>query len=60
MCQKCFKERHFDLLLTEEENKKTHYVLIRFLNTFMYDHKLHVEETFFIIIACKLLAQNEC
>ena len=30
MCQKCFKERHFDLLLTEGENKKN----IMFLSDF--------------------------
>ena len=36
--KKCYEEKHADLLLTGEEEKR-HYVLIKDFNTFMYDHK---------------------
>ena len=37
---KCFEDKHVDLLLIDEEEKK-HYVLIKDFNTFMYDYTLH-------------------
>ena len=40
MLHKCFEEKHVDLLLIGEENKK-HHVLIKDFNTFMYDHTLY-------------------
>ena len=36
----CCEDKHVDLLLTGEGQKK-HYVLIKDFNTFMYDHTLH-------------------
>ena len=39
MCQKIFSKKHVDLLLIEEKNKQQ-YVLIKDLNTLMYDHTL--------------------
>ena len=33
-------KKHVDLLLTREEGKR-HYVLIKYFNTFRYDHTLH-------------------
>ena len=38
--KKCCEEKHVDLLLIKEEEKR-HYVLIEDFNTFMYDHSLH-------------------
>ena len=38
--KKCFVEKDVDLILIGEEGK-THYVLIKDLITFMYDHRLH-------------------
>ena len=38
--KRCCKEKHVDLLLTEEKDKR-HYVLIKDFNTFMYNHTLH-------------------
>ena len=38
--KKCFEERHVDLLLLGEEARR-HYVFIKDINTFMYDHTLH-------------------
>ena len=38
--KKCFEEKHVDLSLKREEVKKQ-YVLIKDLNTFMYDHRLY-------------------
>ena len=37
--KKCCEEKHVDLLLIEEGEKK--YVLIKCFNTFMYNHSLH-------------------
>ena len=34
------EDKHIDLLLIGEKSKR-HYVLIKDLNTFMYDHTLH-------------------
>ena len=34
------RKKHVDLLLMGEEGKR-HYVLIKYFNTFMYDHALH-------------------
>ena len=36
----CFEDKHIDLLLIGEGEKK-HYVLIKYFNTFMYNHTLH-------------------
>ena len=44
--KKCCEEKHVDLLLTEEERKR-HYVLIKYFNTFMYDHTLHCRRKHF-------------
>ena len=38
--KKCFEEKHVDLLLIEEKDKK-YYVLVKDFNTFLYDHTLH-------------------
>ena len=40
MCQEILSNIFFDLLLTEEKNKR-HYLLIKDFNTFMYDYALH-------------------
>ena len=40
--KKCCQEKHVDLLLIEETEKK-HYVLIKDFNTFLNDHLLHRE-----------------
>ena len=40
MSKKCCEDKHVDLLLIGEEEKK-HYVLIKDFNSFMYDHTLH-------------------
>ena len=57
MYQKKCEEKHVDLLLIEEEWKR-HYVLIKDLNTFMYD-TLHHEKKYFAIIVYKLLVQKK-
>ena len=38
--KKCCEDKHVDLLLIGEEEKK-HYVLMIEFNTLMYDHILH-------------------
>ena len=38
--KKCSEEKHVDLLLIEEKEKR-HYAFIKDFNTFMYDHFLH-------------------
>ena len=50
--KKCCEDKHVDLLLGEGEKK--HYVLIKDLNTFMYDHTLHHGKNIFVVIVCKL------
>ena len=40
--KKCCDDKHVDLLLIGE-GEKTHYFLIKDLNTFMYGHTLHHE-----------------
>ena len=40
LSKKCCEDKHIDLLLIGEGEKK-HYVLIKNFNTFMYDHTLH-------------------
>ena len=40
MCQEILSNIFFDLLLTEEKNKR-HYLLIKDFNTFMYDYALY-------------------
>ena len=40
LSRKCCEEKHFDLLLIGEKGKN-HYVLVKNVNAFMYDHKLH-------------------
>ena len=47
--QKCCEEKRFDLLVIGEEGKR-HYVLIKDINTFIYDHTLHHEKKFFFCI----------
>ena len=44
--RKCCEDKHLDLLLIGEGEKK-HYVLIKYFNTFMYDHTLHRERKHF-------------
>ena len=46
ICQICCEEKHIDLLLIEEEDKR-HYVLINIFNTFMYDYSLHYGKKYF-------------
>ena len=41
--KKCYENKHVDLLLIGEGEKK-HYVLIKDFNTFMYYHTLHRKE----------------
>ena len=43
--KKCYGEKHVGLLLIGEEGKRR-YVLIKDLNTFMYDHTSHCEKHF--------------
>ena len=38
--KKCYEDKHIDLLLTSEGEKK-HYILIKNFNTFMHAHTLH-------------------
>ena len=38
--EKCFKEKHIDLLLIEEKGRKL-YVLVKDFNRFLYDDTLH-------------------
>ena len=38
--KKCFEEKHVDLLMIGEEEKR-HYVYVKDFNTFMYDHTLN-------------------
>ena len=52
MSKRCFQDKHVDLLLIGEENKK-HYVLIKYFNTFMYDHVLHCGRKNFLVIVWK-------
>ena len=40
MSKKCFEEKHVDLLMIGEEEKR-HYVFVKDFNTFMYDHTLN-------------------
>ena len=40
ICKQCCYEKHVDLLLIGEGEKK-HYVIIKNFNTFFYDHSLH-------------------
>ena len=42
--KKCCEEKHFDLLLIGEEEKR-HYVLAKDFNRFMSDHTLHRGKT---------------
>ena len=53
MYQKCCEEKHVDLLLTGEGEKK-HY-----FNTFMYDHYLHLGRKHFVVIVCMFLVQKK-
>ena len=53
MYQKCCEEKHVDLLLTGEGEKK-HY-----FNTFMYDHYLHLGRKHFVVIVFKCLVQKK-
>ena len=38
--KKCCEDKHIDLLLIGEGEKK-HYVLMKDFNTFMFDHTIH-------------------
>ena len=55
--KKCFGEKHVDLLLIGEEGNR-HYVLIKDLNTFLYDRTLHYGKNIFAIIVYKLPVQK--
>ena len=55
--KKCFGEKHVDLLLIGEEGNR-HYVLIKDLNTFLYDRTLHHGKNIFAIIVYKLPVQK--
>ena len=46
MSQKCFEEKHVDLLLIGQEVKR-HYILIKYFNTFVYDYTLNRERIHF-------------
>ena len=50
--KKCCEEKHVDLLLIGKEGK-THYVLIKYFNTFMYHHTLHHRKKHFCVIVQK-------
>ena len=50
---KCCEDKHIDLLLIGEGEKK-HYVLIKNFNTFMYDLHYIVEENIFVVIVYML------
>ena len=51
--KKCCEEKHFNLLSIEEERKKN-YALIKYLNTFTYNHTLHCGRKYF----CHYCLQN--
>ena len=46
MSKKCCEDKHVDLLLIREGEKK-HYVLIKDFNTFMYDYALYLGKKHF-------------
>ena len=56
--KKCCEDKHVDLVLIGEREKKN-CVLIKDFNTFMYDHTLHHGKNIFIVIVCKLLEQQK-
>ena len=56
--RKCCEDKHVDLLLIGEGEKK-HYVLIKDFNTFMYDHTLHRERKHFAVIVYMFLLQKK-
>ena len=58
MPKKCCEEKHVDLLLIGEEDKR-HYVLIKDFNTFTYDHTLHRGREHIFVIVYKLLVQKK-
>ena len=44
--KKCYEEKHVDLLLIEEERKRS-YILIKDSNTFKCDHTLYLGRKYF-------------
>ena len=58
MYQKCCEEKHVDLLLIGEEDKK-HYILNDDFNTVLYDHGLHCGKNTFLLIVYKVLVQQK-
>ena len=58
MFQKCCEDKHVGLLLVGEGEKK-HTVLIKDLNTFMYDHTLYCERKHFCCHCLKAFTTAE-
>ena len=56
--KKCCEDKYYDFLLIGEESK-THYVLIKDLNAFLYDLHQIVEENTSAVIVYKLLEQQK-
>ena len=56
--KKCFEEKHIDLLLIEEKEKR-HYVLIKDFNTFMYNHTLHCRKKHFCCYCLQAFGTEE-
>ena len=52
------EEKHVDLLLIEEKGK-SHYVLVKHFNKFMYNHTLHHGKKHFAVFVCRVLVQKK-
>ena len=57
--KKCREEKYVDLLLTGEEGERHYYVLIKDLNTFMYDHTLHYRRKHFCCYCLQAFSTEE-
>ena len=59
MCQeKCFEDKHVDLLLIKEESKK-YYVLVNDFSTLCMIMQYSVEVNIFVVIVYKHLVQKK-
>ena len=56
--KKYSEEKHVDLLLIEEKGK-SHYVLVKHFNKFMYNHTLHHGKKHFAVFVCRVLVQKK-
>ena len=58
LCIKKGEEKHVDLLLIGKESIR-HYVLIKYFDTFMYDHTLHCGKKHFSRYCLQALSREE-